>query len=349
MPKAADSTMERLLVDQIAVPQHIAYVKGNVEEYPFVPAGTLFLGLQPIVTSDSPRKEQRDWVEGQASGKPFYVSAIRDPLARVASLYDYKALFNMSDCDTTPVGADGYHYRTSVDGTGTLEPFVSHEDCLLMARLQKDEADAQRLGVAPSGLLDHFWRKRHPLVRKLVLKEAQHHSMIPSSDASTIPTTSEVALGCAMANIMKVDMLIDIDRFDQTVLPTLKYHAPHMWAFEQNVSAVAEHLRNLQGSTGNSTLRPPQVLSPDTVEEIRRLPIMMHELRFYNFASKIARARERNMFACLEERMNIEHLKILASGEIPDHNGECRDTCGGDIITQDEWMMMNHADCRAAP
>ena len=101
-----------------------------------------------------------------------------------------------------------------------------------------------------------------------------------------------------MKNVLMTDIVLDADRFDTTVLPSLKYHAPYLnW----NVSDVLIDVKKTESVVEGA--RASQVLSADTIAEIQRLPSFVQDRRFYNFANKIALARERNVFACLLEEV----------------------------------------------
>jgi hypothetical protein len=167
--------------------------------------------------------------------------------------------------------------------------------------------------------------------------------MVPRDDPTrNYPSTTEAALGCAMKNLLSVDMVIDTDRFDQTVLASIKYHAPYVkWDLN---TVIGDLHSNVVAGT-----RPPQVLSEESTREITRLDPFIQDWRFYNFANKVAMARERNMFACMMETTNKTELLLMADYDIPPHNAKCSDTCDADVITEDEWLMIQNADCSAPP
>ena len=79
------------------------------------------------------------------------------------------------------------------------------------------------------------------------------------------------------------------------------------------------------------------------------MPTFVQDSRFYNFADKVALAREANLFACMKA-VNETELMELAGGELPAYAGAgvCRETCD-DVLTEDEWLMIRNADCGKKP
>jgi hypothetical protein len=315
VPKAAGSSIQMLLAYYVAIPQDLFFIVGEVEDYPHVPPGTMFAGHNPIVNSpDSKFKAKRDFFWSN----PFFMSTMRDPLPRIVSLYDYHALFNMSMCEGE-LDEDGYYPRV-----GYLDiwwPGPSVAICAMDEQFHKDEMDALASGVCETCLMDHFFKARHPYVMQLV-RENQYNWFIPRDDFNKqFPTSAESALACAMANALRTDAIINADRFDDTIMPVLKYHAPHL-----PIEMIEEQMGDITQSNVHTDARPPQVLSPESISEIERMPSFIIDQRFYVFAEKITQAREANMYACL--------------------NGdkECSDTCDG-VLTEDEYLMIKNADC----
>ena len=320
VPKAAGSSIQMLLLYYVAIPQDVFFVVGEVTDYPESPPGTIFVGHTPIANDPTSKiQAKRDFV----ARNPFYMSTFRDPLDRLISLYDYRALFNMSMC-TGDLDEDGYYPRI-----GFLDiwfPGPSLTQCMMIEQFKKDERDAIASGVPETGLMDHFFKKRHPHVISMVT-ETQYNWFIPRDDPGhTYPTTSDAALACSMANVLRTDVLINADRFDETVLANLQYHAPYLGVDPngQSGSDIMEAMSsNLHGS------RAPQVVSPEVRLAIKRLPSAILDQRFYEFAEKLAVAREANMFACLNSNFT---------------SPDCKDTCD-DVLTEDEYLMIANSKC----
>ena len=80
---------------------------------------------------------------------------------------------------------------------------------------------------------------------------------------------------------MRTDIIINSERYDTTVLPSLKYHAPYL---KWDVDSV------LEDTTTNVVAgqRAPQVLSAEAIAEIQRMPTFVQDTRFYLFADKVA-------------------------------------------------------------
>jgi hypothetical protein len=275
-----------LLAYYVAIPQDIFLIVGEVEDYPKTPPGTIFVGHTPIVNSPATAIDaKRDFYDRN----PFFMSTLRDPLERIVSLYDYHALFNMSMCEGE-LDEDGYYPRI-----GFLDiwwPGPSLSICSMDAQFKKDEADAVASGVTETGLMDHFFKARHPYVMQLV-RETQYNWFIPRDDPGrTYPTTTEATLACAMKNALRTDVLINSERFDNTILPALRYHAP--W-----LDLDAEEVGLTTKSNVVAGMRGPQQLSPESIAAIQRTPTFLADQRFYEFADKVARARELNRVACL--------------------------------------------------
>ena len=166
---------------------------------------------------------------------------------------------------------------------------------------------------------------------------------IPRDDPGrTYPSTTESAVACAMSNALRTDVLVNSERYDSTVLASLKYHAPYL-KFDPEEA--------LKDTTSNivAGMRKTQVLSAEVDAEIRALPTFVQDTRFYLFADKVALAREANLFACMK-LLNETDVRVLAGGPIPHYPGhnECQETCD-DVLTEDEWLMIKMADCGKAP
>jgi hypothetical protein len=95
--------------------------------------------------------------------------------------------------------------------------------------------------------------------------------------------------------------------------------------------------------------RGSQILTPETIAEIQRLPTFVQDTRFYLFADKVAIAREANLMACMK-LLNETDLRLLTGGNTPHYPGhhECQETCD-DVLTEDEWLLIKNADCGKAP
>jgi len=337
VPKAAGSSIQMLLAYYIAIPQDIFFIVGDVQDYPVNPPGTLFAGHSPMVNSpDSKYQAKRDFY----ARNPLFMSTIREPLARMISLYDYRALFNMTMCEGEPNDM-GFHTRAAF--LDIVFPGPSISMCEAVAQFKNDEADAIASGVAETGLMDHFYKKRHPLVLQMA-KETLYGWFVPRDDPErTYPSTTESALACAMSNALRTDIIINSERYDQTVLPSLKYHAPYL-QFDVEVIKVEALRENVVNGA-----RESQILTPETIAEIQRLPTFVQDTRFYLFADKVAIAREANLMACMK-LLNETDLRLLAFGNIPHYPGhhECQETCE-DVLTEDEWLLIKNADCGKAP
>merc|ERR1711865_805575 len=255
------------------------------------------------------------------------------------SLYDYRALFNMSACEP-PLDEDGYYSR--VGFLDIMFPGPSVSMCEAVAQFKLDQIDAIASGVAEDGLMDHFYKKRHPLILQMA-KETLYGWFIPRDDPErTYPSTTESALACAMSNALRTDVIVNSERYDSTVLVSLKYHAPYL-KFDPEEA--------LKDTTSNivAGMRKTQVLSAEVDAEIRALPTFVQDTRFYLFADKVALAREANLFACMK-LLNETDVRVLSGGPIPHYPGhnECQETCD-DVLTEDEWLMIKMADCGKAP
>ena len=337
VPKAAGSSIQMLLAYYIAIPQDIFFIVGEVQDYPVNPPGTMFAGHSPIVNSpDSKYQAKRDFY----ARNPLFMSTIREPMSRMISLYDYRALFNMSMCEG-PLDEDGYYSRTGF--LDIVFPGPSKSMCEAVAQFKLDEADAIASGVSETGLMDHFYKKRHPLVLQMA-KETLYSWFVPRDDPErTYPSTTESALACAMSNALRTDILINSERYDETVLASLKYHAPYLQFDVATIQEEAGRENIVQGQ------RTAQILSPETIAEIQRLPTFVQDTRFYLFADKVAMAREANLMACMKQ-LNETDLRLMTGGTIPHYPGhhECQETCE-DVLTEDEWLMIKNADCGKAP
>ena len=256
---------------------------------------------------------------------------------------------------------EGY-YRRETFLKGANAQIIDFASCQTTAQFQRDEAAAIAAGVPEAGLMEHFYRKKHPYVMQMT-QENQYSWFIPRDDfRRDHPTVNENSLACAMANALRVDVVVETTRYQETLLPALKYHAPYLWANDSAMIAEVQFgesemaHQNAAGCDGEghcATKRAKQVLSPETLEEIRRTPTFVHDERFYKFVDKVSRAREANMFACLRAA-NETDLRILTnatgqpgSNELPAHNTECRQVCE-DVLTEDEWLMIRNADCSQA-
>ena len=357
VPKAAGSSLQMLLAYYVAFPQSILYIKGEVEDHPRTPAGTIFVGHAPIVNDPNSLYAAK---RAFYARNPFFISSVREPMSRMLSLYDYRAHFNLSVC-TGELDDEGY-YRRETFLKGANAQIIDFASCITTAQFQKDEAAAIAAGVPETGLMEHFYRKKHPYVMQMT-QENQYSWFIPRDDfRRDHPTVNENSLACAMANALRVDVVVETTRYQETLLPALKYHAPYLWANDSAMIAEVQFgesemaHQNAAGCDidGNcAKKREKQVLSPETLEEIRRTPTFIHDERFYKFVDKVSRAREANMFACLRAA-NETDLRILTnatgqpgSNELPAHNTECRQVCE-DVLTEDEWLMIRNADCSQA-
>jgi len=337
VPKAAGSSIQMLLAYYIAIPQDIFFIVGEVQDYPVNPPGTIFAGHSPIVNSpDSKYQAKRDFY----ARNPLFMSTIREPLSRMISLYDYRALFNMTMCEGE---LDEAGYITRAGFLDIMFPGPSLSMCEAIAQFKLDEIDALASGVEETGLMDHFFRKRHPLVVQMT-KETLYSWFIPRDDPMKIyPTTTEAALACAMSNALRTDVMINSERYEETVLPSLKYHAPYLQFDVETIQAETMRENVVAGS------RESQILTPETIAEIQRLPTFVQDYRFYVFADKVAMAREANLFACMKA-VNETELIEMAGGTLPSYpgSGTCKETCE-DVLTEDEWLMIKNADCGKQP
>ena len=107
VPKAAGSTLQMLLAYYVAFPRSLLYIKGEVEDHPRTPAGTIFVGHAPIVNDPNSQYAAK---RAFYARNPFFISSVREPMARMLSLYDYRAHFNLSVC-TGELDEDGYYRK----------------------------------------------------------------------------------------------------------------------------------------------------------------------------------------------------------------------------------------------
>ena len=80
-----------------------------------------------------------------------------------------------------------------------------------------------------------------------------------------------------MANVLRTDVLINADRFDETVLANLQYHAPYL-GVDPNGQSGSDIMKAMSSNLHGS--RAPQVVSPEVRLAIKRLPSAILDQRF---------------------------------------------------------------------
>lgn len=322
-----------LLAYQVAIRENVAFTIDDIADYPSIPAGSIMAGNSPIAFSPNSKIAAKRTF---TAGNPFIMATFRDPLERLMSLFDFKSDFNISKECSGSVDEEGYH--TVVGWLNMTFPGPSLSMCALMRQYQEDQANVLKSGVKPTELLEHFIKKRHPQIMSM-LKETQLSWFISRDEVQyTFPVENELSLACAMKSALRTDVLINAERLTDSVIPYLAYHAPEINNLDK------EYLeKSMKEDANKEKNRGKQQLSPETLAFIRRQTSFILDSRFYAFADKISKAREKNMFACLISQTdgNIFETNMKNTKST---GGTCSDVCPN-VLTEDEWLMIQNAQC----
>eukprot|EP00972_Heterocapsa_arctica_P041253 6083057-Heterocapsa_arctica.AAC.1 len=83
-------------------------------------------------------------------------------------------------------------------------------------------------GINSSQLMEHLYLAKDPIVSTLVA-ELQLGWLLPRKcSLSNTRNHTMLQLSVALKNLLHCDVVVDIDRFTDQMLPQLWYHAPHM-------------------------------------------------------------------------------------------------------------------------
>ena len=256
-------------------------------------AGQVYMGHQPL-----------GWCVAESPARPLYIVSLREPIARMVSLYDYMATF------------------TGKGGRPAFQKGVQ--------RMRDAEREMEGRGIPRTGFLEHLLVGGTP--QPGVTKGNQMRWLLPgqcSSPRDGPRLESRSRLATALTNLLRCDVVVDSDQLSSQLLPQLWYHAPQ-----------TQYLRLIKHA--NAAHRPKQVLSNTTITKIleaRRVDEGLAidgvdgDLILYDFARRVARAREDRARACWD-----------AEGGSGRNGIDCSALCAINVTATELELIRNHTD-----
>ena len=236
------------------------------------------------------------WCFAESPARPLYIVSLREPIARIVSLYDYMATF------------------TGKGGGRAFQDSVQH--------MRVAEREMEGRGIPRTGFLEHLLVGGQ---MRGLLKDLQMSWLLPGQ-CSSPRDDPRSRLATALTNLLRCDVVVDSDQLSSQLLPQLWYHAPQ-----------TQYLRLI--THANAAHRPKQVLSNATITKIleaRRVDEVDGvdgDLILYDFARRVARAREDRARACWD-----------AEGGSGRNGVDCSALCAINVTATELELIRNHTD-----